>query len=313
MKIKAGLSPMAGFTDAPFRVICSEMGADYTVTEMVSAVAVCYGDKKTFALSGISPLEAPCAIQIFGHDPEMMAHAAEVLIEKAEVAPCAIDVNMGCPVRKIVSSGDGSALMKTPPLAAQIVKKVKEVTEKHGLPLWVKIRAGWDKKSINAPYFASVVADAGADRITVHGRTRDMMYAPSSDNAVIRAVREAVPSHVEIVGNGDVASLEDAVRMINETECDAVAIGRAALGDPWIFRALKGDGTPPTKEERLDVALRLTRDVISVKGETSGVREARGRAAHFIRGMRGSGTVRDELNHAETYEEFKTIIDKLRG
>ena len=304
---------MAGFTDMPFRIICSDLGADFTVSEMISAAAVCFRDKKTFELAKISPLEAPCALQIFGHDPAQMAYAAEFLITSAEgIRPCAIDINMGCPVRKIVTSGDGSALMKDPTLAYEVARSVYNVTSKYNVPLWVKIRAGWDKDSINAPYVAQVLADAGASRITVHGRTREQMYAPYSDNAVIRAVREVLPDHVTLIGNGDITSLEDAVRMINETGCDGVAVGRAACGDPWIFRDLKtGEKTPVTLAERVELALHLTREVIALKGEFTGIRESRGRAAHFIKGIRGSAQVRDALNKCETYEEFERVLRTL--
>lgn len=311
MKILSALAPMAGFTDMPFRRICSEMGVDYTVSEMISAAAVCYKDKKTAELCRIADDEAPCALQLFGHDPSQMAHAAEELIVKARegARPCAIDVNMGCPVKKIVSSGDGSALMRTPDVAESVVRAVRAVTEKYSVPLWVKIRAGWDKSNINAPDFAAMLADCGVELITVHGRTREQMYAPSSDNDVIRRVREAVPCEVAVIGNGDVTCYDDAVRMIKETGCSGVAVGRAALGDPWIFKSLSsGKEYSATVSERVDMALRLTRDVVELKGETCGVREARGRAAHFIKGIRGSATVRDALNRAVTLKEFSAVL-----
>ncbi len=309
---------MAGFTDVPFRRICSEMGVTGTVTEMVSAAAVCFNDKKTYELATIAPDEAPCAIQIFGHDPVQMETAAERLLEyyKDKTFPSALDVNMGCPVRKIVTPGDGSALMKNPSLAASIVKALRKVTDRHGIPLTVKIRAGWDKNSINAPYFAALMADSGAETITVHGRTREQMYAPSSDNAVIKAVREAVPDNIPVVGNGDVTCAADAVRMVNETGCDGVAVGRAALGNPWIFREIAElcegrECVYPTVDERIALALRLTHDIVEELGELPGIRESRGRAAHFIKGIRGSSAVRDALNHAETVEEFTRILNSL--
>ncbi len=320
MKITAGLAPMAGFTDMPFRIICSELGASYSVSEMISAAAVCFNDKKTFELARISPIEAPCALQIFGHDPVQMAEAAERLIKDADpcARPIAIDINMGCPVRKIVTSGDGSALMKSPDVAAKVTRAVSDVTRRLGLPLWVKIRAGWDAGSINAPYFAALMADSGAERITVHGRTREQMYAPSSDNGVIKAVREAVDRSVEIIGNGDIESYADAIRMLEETGCDGVAVGRAACGNPWIFgeilAAAEGRDVPEVSvSERIECALRLTRDMIALKGENTGVREARGRAAHFIRGMRGSAAVREAMNHATTYEEFARVLSILKA
>ena len=314
MKILSGLSPMAGFTDMPFRVICSELGADYSVSEMVSAAAVCFHDKKTFELAEISPNEAPCAIQIFGHDPSQMAYAAEYILEKGlyGVKPIAIDINMGCPVKKIVSSGDGSALMRTPTLAKEVTTAVEKVTSKYNVPLWVKIRSGWDKNSINAPYFAALLADCGVSRITVHGRTREQMYAPYSDNGIIRDVRKVVPSEIEIIGNGDINSFADAVRMVSETGCDGVAVGRASLGNPWLFRELStGEKYSATPLERVEMALRLTSDIVKRKGEVPGVREARGRAAHLIRGLRNSSRVRDELNHAESFADFEYILKKF--
>lgn len=318
MKILTSLAPMAGYTDIPFRKICSRLGADYTVTEMISAAAVCFGDDKTFTLAEISPEEAPCAVQIFGHDPSQMSYAADKLLSMypKDAFPCAVDINMGCPVRKIVTSGDGAALMKDPHNASEIVKAVSSVTKRYGIPLWVKIRAGWDKNSINAPYFAALMADSGASRITVHGRTREQMYAPSSDNGVIRAVKESLPKGIELIGNGDVTCAADAVRMINETGCDGVAIGRAACGDPWIFREISclNEGvayTEPTLAEKIELALELILDVVRLKGEVVGIRESRGRAAHFIKGIRGSASVRDALNHAETYDAFAEILRGL--
>lgn len=311
MKILAGLSPMAGFTDMPFRVICTELGVDYTVSEMISAAAICFHDKKTFELAEISPLEAPCAIQIFGHDPAQMAYAADYILSNMTSSrkPAAIDINMGCPVRKIVTSGDGSALMRTPDTAQKVTKAVEAVTSKYNVPLWVKIRSGWDKDSVNAPEFAQMLADCGVSRITVHGRTREQMYAPSSDNGIIAKVRKAVPREITVIGNGDVNSYEDACRMIKETECDGVAVGRASLGNPWIFKELSlGEKIEVTTEDRINMALRLTSDIVKRKGELQGVREARGRAAYLIRGIRNSSRVRDELNHAESFEAFKNIL-----
>ena len=314
MKIISVLSPMAGFTDVTFRQICTEFGADFTVTEMISAAAVCFKDKKTFELAEISSTEAPCALQLFGHDPSQMAYAAEYLLsdEVKGVKPIAIDINMGCPVRKIVSSGDGSALMRTPDIAEKVVKAVHDVTANYNVQLWVKIRSGWDRDSINAPEFAAMLAGCGVSRITVHGRTRDQMYAPSSDNRIIGKVRKNVPDAVEVIGNGDITCYNDAVRMLEETGCDGVAVGRAACGNPWIFRELKeGCEIHATRAEKIALAVRLAAALVERKGEIPGIRESRGRAAHFIKGIRGSSKIRDELNHAENLESFKSIIETL--
>ena len=317
-KNKVILAPMAGATDAPMRRLCFSLGADMAVTEMVSAKAVCYRDAKTGALSSITEGEGDVALQLFGHDPDVMAEAAEAAvtgnIAGARFAhlPCAIDINMGCPVKKIVTSGDGCALMKDADKAAKIVKKTSDVLSKYGVPLTVKIRSGWDKNSVNAPYFAARMAEAGAAAVTVHARTRDQMYAPSADISVIKAVKDGLPD-IPVIGNGDIRCAEDAVRMTQITGCDSVMIGREALGDPWIFSKIKAlirgvEYHAPDADEKIATALRLIREIVAEKGEFVGVREARGRVAHFIKGMRGAPRVRDMINRAETYEEIETIL-----
>lgn len=312
--IKVGLAPMAGFTDMPFRLFCSENGADFTVSEMISVAALTRNDEKTAALAAIDPREGPCALQIFGHEPAAVAEATAIL---AKMRPYAIEINMGCPVKKIVTSGDGSALMRDPDLAGRIAEEASRAAHSAGLPLWVKIRAGWKKGEVTAPSFADVLADAGADRITVHGRTRDQMYAPFSDNGVIRAVKEKIGGRAEVFGNGDITDPDSAIRMIRETGCDGVLIGRAALGDPWIFArvkaAIRGEEIPPppTKEERVSAAIRLLGAVCALYGEERGVRESRGRAARFIKGIKGSASVRDRLNRAESEADFREILSGL--
>ncbi len=315
---KAILAPMAGATDAPMRRLCFSLGADGAVTEMISAVAVCYGDIKTGMLSSITDGEGEVSLQLFGHDPGAVAEAA-VKAATGEIKgaffshlPSAIDINMGCPVRKIVTSGDGSALMKDPATAREIVRRTADALAPYKIPLTVKIRSGWDKNSINAPYFAAQMAEAGASAITVHARTRDQMYAPSADPDVIRAVKAAIPD-VPVIGNGDICSAEDAFRLMEYTGCDSVMVGRAALGDPWIFSAIRArrEGksfAPPERSERVLTALSLVKEMTEEKGEYVGVREARGRVAHFIKGMRGAPDVRNRLNHAETYAEIEKIL-----
>ncbi len=322
-EIPVGLAPMAGFTDKIFRLMCAEGGADFCVTEMVSAAALCYGDEKTHSLAGRRRGEAPCAVQIFGHEPAQMAKAAEKILDEICPAdgvgtlPAAIEINMGCPVKKIVKGGDGSALMRDVKLASEVAGAVADVTGPRGVPLWVKIRAGWDKNSVNAAEFSAEMAASGAKRITVHGRTRDQMYAPSSDNGVIRRVREALDPSVEVFGNGDVTSGGDAARMIDETGCDGILVGRAALGDPWIFAEIKDflrtgeTGSPPAKEDRIGAALRLLRELCEEKGEEVGVRESRARVGHLIRGIRGSAAARWAVNRAGTEAEFETILTDL--
>ena len=319
-KNKFILAPMAGATDAPMRRLCFSLGADMAVTEMVSARAVCYGDEKTGKLSSITDGEGDVALQLFGHEPEVVAEAALMVYEggvkgaRFSHLPCAIDINMGCPVKKIVSSGDGSALMRDPKLASRIVRASSDALSKLGIPLTVKIRAGWDKDNVNAPYFAALMAEAGAAAVTVHARTRDQMYAPSADPGIIRDVKRELPDF-PVIGNGDVRCAEDALRMMEYTGCDGVMIGREALGDPWIFDAVKAlrrgvPYSPPGRRERIETALSLIRDIIEEKGEYVGVREARGRAAHFIKGMRGAPEVRDRINRAETYSEIEKIMSE---
>ena len=317
------LSPMAGFTDAPFRLLSRRCGADFAVTEMVSSVAMSFGDLKTGKLAKLPEGDTPCAVQLFGHDPEIMAKAALMLVTRdypgceTEETPSAIDVNMGCPVKKIAGSGDGSALMASPSLCGEIVAAMNEALSPYGVPVTVKIRAGLDAGHINAVEVAKACAAAGASAVTVHARTREEMYRPGIRPEVIREVREALPETVAVYGNGDITCAADAVKMLRETGCDGVAVGRAALGDPWIFREIKAaisgeDYTPPTINERIDTAVSLVRDIVAEKGEFSGVHEARGRAAHFIRGLPGAAATRDRLNRTESLDEFIEIISSLK-
>lgn len=314
------LAPMAGFTDGAFRLLCRAHGADCTVTEMVSAQAMVYRDKKTAVLAAIPEGDDACAVQLFGHDPAVMGEAAAMLAS-GDFAGCsyahppiAIDLNMGCPVRKIVGSGDGSALMRDPALCGRIVAATVQAAQPYGVPVTVKIRAGWDHEHINAVEVAQACAENGAAAVTVHGRTRAQMYAPSSDNGIIRAVRRALPTEIPVIGNGDVDSPEAALAMIEETGCDGVMIGRAALGNPWLFEEIKARRagepfTPPTEEMRRSAAMALVRAIVADKGEERGVREARGRAAHFIRGIRGSARMREQLNRAATLEDVREILE----
>ena len=320
--IRLVLAPMAGYTDGPFRRICAENGCRETVSEMISAAALHYRDKKTASLARILEGEGPVTFQIFGHDPLMMAEGAEILLTggyegcRYAADPAGIDINMGCPVRKITSNGDGSGLMKTPELAAQIVEAVSPVCRKYGKPLSVKIRAGWDAGSINAPEMAVMLAQAGADRVSLHCRTREELYTPGIRLEVladmIAALRKTTPC-CEIVGNGDINTIEDAMTMLR-MGCDGVMIGRGALGNPWIFRQILEraaglDPFVPTEQDRRRMAARLVREVVAEKGEHTGIRESRGRAAYFLQGMRGCARMRDRLNHADTLQEFLEILE----
>jgi len=311
---------MAGYSDAAFRRICSDMGADSVVSEMISAMAMVMGDKKTADLAKIHPGEAPVVLQIFGHDPKIMAKAADLLLTEEypgcsyAAAPAGIDINMGCPVKKITSNGEGSALMKNIPLAREIVSAVAEVCSRHCVPLSVKHRLGWDADTVCAAEFAYEMAKAGAQKITLHTRTREQMYAPSADPASCRAVADALrPLQVPLTGNGDIESLADARRYI-DFGCADVSIGRAALGNPWLFRQMKDPEhfTAPTPDEIIALVSGFVSALVREKGETVGIRESRGRAAYFIRGMRGSARIRDSLNHCDTLAEFLTVLESIQ-
>lgn len=310
------LAPMAGFTDAPFRLMCFKGGCDYSVSEMISSKALIYRDKKTAALAALPKGDTPTAIQLFGHEPDVMAEAAKMIADGSfegcqyEENPVAIDINMGCPVKKISLSGDGSALMKNSRLCHDIVYAIKENIS---LPVTVKIRAGWDKNSKNAVEVALACAKAGADTVAVHARTREELYNPGIDMDIIARVRDTLPPEVEVIGNGDVCDGKSALEMVRRTGCNGIMIGRAALGNPWIFNEIKAAFSgevfaPMTTEDRIAAAIALVSAIVDIKGEERGIREARGRAAHFIRGMRGSAEIRDRLNSTLTLEDFKSVL-----
>lgn len=322
--IRASLAPMAGYTDWVFRKICADLGADKVVSEMISSIALTMNDRKTGRLARIYSGEAPVILQIFGHDPEIMARAAEILLSgnyngcEYASAPAGIDINMGCPMKKIVSCGDGSALMRTPELAERITASVKNVCVKYGVPLSVKFRLGWDDDSVNFADFGLCVARGGADKITLHTRTRAQMYAPSAKPEACRVLKDALVSAgfngVTLAGNGDISSYEDALKYI-ELGCDEVAVGRAATGDPWLFSALSSPDTfvPTSIDERIDLVKFFVREVVADRGEVCGIRESRSRAAAFIKGVRGSAKIRDNLNRAETLTEFLKVLETARN
>lgn len=319
------LAPMAGVGDAAFRALCKSFGAEYTVSEMISAKALCFEQNtknhthlRTAPLAEIDPASAPEAVQLFGSDAVFLASAAALLAtgsyhgKKNDLLPAAIDLNMGCPVEKVVRNGEGSALLRDPAHAAKLVAAVVDAVS---LPVTVKIRAGWDEKSINAVEMAKRLEAAGAALITVHGRTRQQFYQPSSDNRVIAAVKSAV--RIPVVGNGDLFTAADVKRMYEETGCDGVMIARGALGNPFIFREtvamLEGrEIAPPTTEERLAVALAHAKDAASRKGERIGVAEIRKHLAWYTKGLRGGSAVRNALTSAETIREVEMLLEALK-
>ena len=319
------LAPMAGVTDASFRAVCRALGAEYTVSEMVCAKALCYeqrkkggGDEsKSGAIATVRNEELPMAIQIFGSEPEYMAEAAQMIEKcsyrgcKSTVAPSAIDINMGCPVKKITSNGEGSALMKNPELCGKIVEAVVKSTS---LPVTVKIRAGWDKDTINAPEVAKIVESAGAVAICVHARTKEQLYAPGVDLSVIADVKKAVK--VPVIGNGDVYTPEDAKRMLEVTGCDGIMVGRGALGNPWLFSAIAAsldgkDFVYPSVAERLTLAKELLSMMIEDKGERVGCAEAKKQIAWFIRDLTGAAAYRSGVMTADGSGEISAVLDAL--
>lgn len=305
------LAPMAGFGDSAFRTVCKRWGADEVISEMISAKAVVFADRKTFELAKRCDEETPFRIQLFGSEPEIIGEAASILAEKC--APDGFDINMGCPVGKIVKNGEGSALMKNPALVEKIV--LSAVKGANGLPVSVKIRRGFSPDRINAVEVALAAESGGADRIAVHGRTRDQLYIPPVDLSVIADVKRAVK--VEVIGNGDITSPEKALQMLDETGCDHLMIGRGALGRPWIFSeigaVLKGD-TPveaPTGDALYNAITEHLSLALADKGERRAVPESRAQIAHYIKGIRGAAEVRNLINHAESYDEICNILKKV--
>ena len=302
------LAPMAGVTDLPFRLLCKEQGAGLLCMEMISAKAIQYNNKNTRALLEIHPEEEPVSLQLFGSDPEVISEIAK----RIEELPFAIlDINMGCPVPKIVRNGEGSALMNQPKLVHEIVSKTVKAIQK---PVTVKIRKGFNDESINAVEIAKIIEDAGAAAVAVHGRTREQYYSGKADWDIIRQVKEAVT--IPVIGNGDVVSGESALAMMRETGCDGVMIGRGAQGNPWIFSELveyeKTGVMPsrPSNEELKDMMLRHARLQIQYKGEYLGIREMRKHVSWYTTGLKNSAKLRGEINAVKSYEELSELLDE---
>lgn len=303
------LAPMAGITDEPFRALCKRYGADGVCTEMISSRALCYDDSKTKLLAKISEKERPCALQIFGNDPEIMARAAVIALQ---FEPDVIDINMGCPAPKIAGNGDGCALMKDVRLVYDIVREVKAATADSGVLLTVKMRSGFSAAGKNAVEVAENCEKAGADAVTVHGRTRDQMYSPPVDLDIIRNVKKSVG--IPVIGNGDVTDGESAKRMMEYTGCDGVMVGRGALGNPYIFSEIKCalEGKQYERPSREQIVSDITGHItalVEYKGEYTGSREARKHVAWYIKGLKGAAAYRDAVNKAESLKEVLEVVN----
>lgn len=309
LKSHAVLAPMAGVSDRAYRELCVRFGAAYCVSEMVSSKALSFNSKKSEELMEISDLERPCGIQIFGDDPKCMADAAKHALENK---PDIIDINMGCPAPKISSNGSGSALMKNPRLCGEIVKAVTAVTD---IPVTVKIRKGWDDDSVNAVEVAKICESAGAAAITVHGRTRQQYYKPPVDYDIIRAVRESVS--VPVIANGDIDSAEMAKEVMDITGCDLVMIGRATLGNPWIFSQINAylenpnvKIHTPDLEERLGVMIEHIGKMVEYKGEHMAMLQARKLVVGYFKGMKGAAALRNEAGKIKTLDDLYELRQK---
>lgn len=309
LKSHAVLAPMAGVSDRAYRELCVRFGAAYCVSEMVSSKALSFNSKKSEELMEISDLERPCGIQIFGDDPKCMADAAKHALENK---PDIIDINMGCPAPKISSNGSGSALMKNPWLCGEIVKAVTAVTD---IPVTVKIRKGWDDDSVNAVEVAKICESAGAAAITVHGRTRQQYYKPPVDYDIIKAVRESVS--VPVIANGDIDSAERAKEVMDITGCDLVMIGRATLGNPWIFSQINAylenpnvKIHTPDLEERLGVMIEHIGKMVEYKGEHMAMLQARKLVVGYFKGMKGAAALRNEAGKIKTLDDLYELRQK---
>lgn len=309
IKNKICLAPMAGIADRAFRELCVDYGAGYTVSEMVSSKGLIVGDKKSAQLLTLGEAEHPAAVQIFGDSPDIMAQAA---VRCLDFKPDTIDINMGCPAPKIAMNGGGASLMKNPVLAGEIIKAVSSAVN---IPVTVKIRKGWDDGSVNAVLLAETAEKNGAAAVTVHGRTRVQMYSGQVDYDIIAQVKKSVS--IPVIGNGDITDEQSAAAMLEKSNCDAIMIGRGALGNPWLFLKLNaylGDGRlipDPPPNEKMAVMLKHIQKIIDYKGERTAMREARHHAAYYTKGLRGGAAYRREISTLKKYEQLAELAYKI--
>ena len=302
------LSPMAGVTDLPFRTICKEKGCGMLYTEMINAKALCYDDENTKKMLNLEDDGHPVAVQIFGSDPEYMGKAASIMNQYTNDI---LDINMGCPAPKVIKNGDGSALMRNPKLAAEVLTAVVKNSEK---PVTLKIRKGWDDNSVNAVEIAKIAEECGISALAIHGRTREQFYSGKADWDIIAEIKQSI--NIPVIGNGDVFDVQDAVNMLEKTKCDAIMIGRGSQGNPWIFNRINhymktGEILPePTLEEKIGTAIKHMNLAVAEHGEYVAVREMRKHIGWYLKGLKNSAKYRDQINKITDYKEVIAILEE---
>lgn len=302
------LSPMAGVTDLPFRTICKEKGCGMLYTEMINAKALCYDDENTKKMLNLEDDGHPVAVQIFGSDPEYMGKAASIMNQYTNDI---LDINMGCPAPKVIKNGDGSALMRNPKLASEVLTAVVKNSEK---PVTLKIRKGWDDNSVNALEIAKIAEECGISALAIHGRTREQFYSGKADWDIIAEIKQSI--NIPVIGNGDVFDVQDAVNMLEKTKCDAIMIGRGSQGNPWIFNRINhymktGEVLPePTLEEKISTAIKHMNLAVAEHGEYVAVREMRKHIGWYLKGLKNSAKYRDQINKITDYKEVISMLEE---